>query len=240
MKLAIDQPNYIPWKGYFDLIHDVDLFIFYNDVQYTVRDWRNRNKIITPHGEKWLSIPCGSKRNRLICDVVMWDNAWQKEHYETLRFAYGKAPFWNMYREFIEDVYLGTTWEYLYELDQYMTRVIAEEFLGIKTKFADSRDFQTVGRKHERLLSLVEVVNADIYESGLAARDYMIIPDYTERGIEVRWKSYEGYPDYPQMSDSFNHNVSILDLLFNVGPDAPYYIWGWREETGAMSYEVAK
>ena len=92
MVVAVDQPNYIPWKGYFDLIHDVELFVFYNDVQYTVRDWRNRNKIITPNGEMWLSVPCGNDTHRLICEVEMSDREWQKKHYETLKFAYGRKP----------------------------------------------------------------------------------------------------------------------------------------------------
>jgi len=226
--VAVDQPNYIPWKGYFDLIHDVDLFIFYNDVQYTIRDWRNRNKIITPNGEKWLTIPCGRDRNRLICDVVMQDETWQKEHYKTIRFAYGKSPFWYLYKDFIEDVYLNHSWKYLYEIDQYMIKIISKEYLGIKTEFADSRDYPKYGKKHMKLLSLLDTIAPDVYESGPAAKGYIIPSDYAERGIEIVWKNYDGYPHYPQKSDTFNHNVSILDLLFNVGPDAPYYIWGWR------------
>ena len=79
MRVAVDQPDYLPWKGYFDLIHDVDLFVFYNDVQYTSRDWRSRNKIITGDGEKWLTVPVGTKRSRLICDVKMEDRNWQKK-----------------------------------------------------------------------------------------------------------------------------------------------------------------
>ncbi len=156
MKIAIDQPNYIPWKGYFDLIHDVDLFIFYNDVQYTTRDWRNRNIIITPNGEKWLTIPVGKNTHRLICDVKMENDSWQKNHYEIIKFSYGKAPYFKLYKDFFENCYLGKKWEYLYELDQYLTIEIARRFLGIKTQFADSRDFETHGVKHERLLSLIE------------------------------------------------------------------------------------
>lgn len=238
MILAVNQPNYIPWKGYFDMIHDVDLFVFYNDVQYTTRDWRNRNKIITPHGEKWLTVPCGSDRNRLISEVTLNSDEWQKEHFETLQFAYGRAPFWKLYKDFLEDVYLGRSWEYLYELDQYMIQRISKDFLGIETEFADSRDFQKKGNKHEKLLSLIEGIGAKVYESGPAAKDYMVSSDYAERGIEVRWKDYEGYPEYPQGTEIFSHNVSILDLLFNVGPESPYYIWGWREESGKKSYSL--
>ncbi|MCR5636757.1 MAG: WbqC family protein [Clostridiales bacterium] len=237
MILAIDQPNYIPWKGYFDLINDVDLFIFYNDVQYTTRDWRNRNTIITPNGIQWLTVPVGSNTNRLICDVKINNKSWQRKHYETIRFAYGRTPYFYKYRDFFEDCYLGREWDYLFELDQYLTVEICRQFLGVKTKFADSRDYSTIGKKNERLLSLIENVGGvDIYESGPAAKNYMITKDYKDRGITVRWKEYNGYPEYPQAGTEFTHNVSILDLLFNTGENAPYYIWGWREKKGILSY----
>ena len=238
MVLAIDQPNYIPWKGYFDIIHDVDLFVFYNDVQYTTRDWRNRNKILTPNGEKWLTVPVGNDTRRLIYEVEMADTSWQKNHFDTIRFAYGKAPYFKKYADFLEEVYLKREWKYLYELDQYMTVHIAQDFLGLKTRFADSRDYTTHGVKHEKLLSLIESVgNVSVYESGPAAKNYMIEQDYINEGIEIRWKSYAGYPEYPQNSDVFTHQISILDLLFHVGEEAPYYIWGWREDARACSWE---
>lgn len=237
MIVAIDQPNYIPWKGYFDLIHDVDLFVFYNDVQYTTRDWRNRNKIITPNGEKWLSIPTGSNRDRLICEVKLEDKTWQRKHYETIEFAYSKAPFYKKYKRFFEEIYLGKTWDYLFELDQYLIEHVSKDILGIKTKFVDSRDYPKTGAKHAKLLSLLDSIGGvDIYESGPTAKDYIIPSDYQNKGIELVWKNYSGYPEYPQMSEQFNHQVSIIDLIFNVGEDAPYYIWGWRENNNIPSY----
>ncbi len=232
MIVAVDQPNYIPWKGYFDLIHDVDLFVFYNDVQYTVRDWRNRNKIVTPHGIQWLTIPAGNNRNRQICEVRLNDYEWQKNHFETIKFAYGKAPFYKKYIDFFEDAFLSKRWEYLYELDQYLTIQISTEFLGIKTKFADSRDYEKTGAKHDKLLSLLNSIGGvDTYVSGPAAKSYIQAEDYEKNKINLKWKDYSGYPVYPQLSESFSHEVSIIDLLFNVGEQAPWYIWGWREET---------
>ena len=237
MIVAVDQPNYLPWKGYFDLIHDVDLFVFYNDVQYTVRDWRSRNRIMTPDGLKWLSVPAGSNRNRLICEVKLEDKSWQKKHLETIRFAYSKAPFFSRYFPFFEEVYLGQTWDYLFELNQFLTVAISREFLGIKTRFADSRNFPKQGMKHEKMLSLMDSLgNVDIYESGPAAKDYIIPEDYEKKGIELVWKNYEGYPEYPQLSKEFTHQVSIIDLLFNVGDEAPYYIWGWRKDANIPAY----
>ena len=237
MIVAVDQPNYIPWKGYFDLIHDVDLFVFYNDVQYTTRDWRNRNKIRTPNGEKWLSVPCGKSTHRLICEVTITDTEWQRKHFETIRYAYGNAPYYKWVEPFLIDTYVDKEWEYLYELDQYMTEKIAGDFLGINTRFADSRDYITEGVKHERMLTLLESIGCDIYESGPAAKDYIIAEDYHQKGIELRWKSYDGYPAYKQAGHpDFIHQVSILDLLCNVGEEAPYYIWGWRDDSDYPSW----
>ena len=127
--VAVLQSNYIPWKGYFDIIHDADEFIFYDDVQFTIRDWRNRNKIITPQGEVWLTVPCGSKRSRTILDVRMNNSDWQRKHYKTLEMAYHKAPYFKRYKEFLQFVYLEKRWDYLYELNRFLTKAIYENFL---------------------------------------------------------------------------------------------------------------
>lgn len=239
MRVAVDQPDYLPWKGYFDLIHDVDLFVFYNDVQYTSRDWRSRNKIITGDGEKWLTVPVGTKRSRLICDVKIEDRNWQKKHLETIRFAYARTPFYRKYIPFFEEVYLGRSWEYLFELDRYLTEQISREFLGIQTQFADSRDYPKAGAGHAKLLSLLDSLGeVDVYESGPAARAYILPEDYKAKGIGLAWKNYEGYPAYPQRSEIFTHHVSVIDLLFNTGGDAPYYIWGWREDRKVPSWTM--
>lgn len=228
-KVAVLQSNYIPWKGYFDIIHDVDLFIFHDDLQYTKNDWRNRNKIKTPQGTKWLSIPVGTNEHRLIDEVRMpSDKSWQKKHYLMLKQNYSKTPFFKKYDDFLKDAYLERKWEYLYELDRYMIETISRDFLKIDTKFACSRDLFTEGAKHEKLLSLLKSAKADYYLSGPAAKDYIIAEDYAKAGIELHWKDYSGYPEYTQLYGEFTHNVSILDLLFHVGDKAPYYIWGWR------------
>lgn len=228
-KLAVLQSNYLPWKGYFDIIHDVDEFVFYDEVQFTKNDWRNRNKILTPQGKVWLTVPVGKDEHRRIVDVQIKDSSWQKKHFKTLEMAYHKAPFWKRYEEFLSFVYLEKTWTYLYELNRFLIEHIARDFLDITTKFTDSRDYQTHGVKHERLLSLVKAAKADLYLSGLAAKDYIIAEDYAKENIQLVWKDYSNYPEYRQIGKKFiTHNVSILDLLFNVGDDAPYYVWGWR------------
>jgi hypothetical protein len=228
-RVAVIQSNYIPWKGYFDIIHDVDLFVFYDDVQYTKNDWRNRNRIKTPNGPMWLTIPTGSDIDRLVCEVRLTDTHWASKHWKSLKQVYSVTPHFKRYEAFFQDVYLGRQWEHLSQLNQYLITAISTDLLGVKTAFADSRTYAAQGGKLERLLDLLEKTGAETYVSGPAAQDYIQEERFAEKGIKVIYKSYAGYPEYPQRFPPFEHGVSIVDLLFNVGPDAPHYIWGWRE-----------
>jgi len=230
MRVAIIQSNYIPWKGYFDIIRDVDTFVFLDDVQYTVRDWRSRNRIKTKDGLKWLSVPVGADTRRLIHEVAITDHRWQAEHWTLIEQSYAKTPFFNQYRELFEEFYRGRVWTNLSEMNQYLTRRVARECLGLTTRFRDSREFQVEGRKLDRLLDLIVQTGATSYLSGPSARDYIDAQRFAELGIELAYKDYSGYPEYPQLYPPFEHAVSVLDLLFNVGPDAPDFLWGWRKE----------
>jgi hypothetical protein len=238
-RVAILQSNYIPWKGYFDIIHDVDLFIFYDDVQYTKNDWRNRNRIKAAAGSEWITIPVGSSESRRICDVEISSPAWQAKHWRTLQQNYGRCLHFDRYREYFEHVYLGTTWPNLSDLNQALIRHISHEFLGIEARFGDSREYETGGQKLERLLGLVRRTGAGKYVSGPAAKDYIDPAAFTALGVELAWKDYDGYPEYPQRYPPFEHGVSILDLLFNTGPDAPWFVWGWRDGSAAPQLRVA-
>lgn len=229
-KVAILQSNYIPWKGYFDIIHDVDLFVFYDDVQYTKNDWRNRNKIKTQHGSAWLTIPTGTDLDRLICEVSLPDPRWQKNHYKNFLQYYAKAPFFRLYQPLLEEVYLTRQWSSLSELNQYFIKTIARDCLGVTTEFADSRSYGASGKCLDRLLDLLNKCGATHYVSGPAAQDYIDPSAFAAAGIELSYKDYSGYPEYPQYFPPFDHSVSILDLLFHTGTDAPEYIWGWRKE----------
>jgi hypothetical protein len=226
--VAVIQSNYIPWKGYFDIVHDVDEFVFHDDLQYTKGDWRNRNRLKTPEGPRWITVPCGTDERRRICDVRLVDHAWQREHWRKIRQYYSKAPGFERYRGFFEDFYLGREWENLSEMNQHLVRRIASDLLGIPTVFSDSRQYAPAGAKQERLLDLLRKAGATTYVSGPSAKSYIDPSRFEEAGIELVWKDYAGYPEYPQFHPPFAHDVSILDLLFQVGPDAPGYIWGWR------------
>jgi len=226
-RVAILQSSYIPWKGYFDIIHDVDEFVFLDDVQYTKRDWRTRNRIKTEHGVAWLTIPVGGHRDRKICDVEL-PASWAAEHWRRIEASYSRAPHFDDYRSLLEDVYVRRKWRLLSELNQFLIRTIASDILGIRAQFRESRELGASGRGQERILEIVERAGADGYVSGPSAKAYLEPERFAERGIELTWKSYDGYPEYPQLHPPFAHDVTILDLLFHTGSAAPWYIWGWR------------
>lgn len=226
-RVAILQSNYIPWKGYFDIIHDVDEFIFLDDVQYTKHDWRNRNRIKTPSGPAWLTIPVGQSQSRLICEVELPATDWLRRHWQRIEASYSSAPHFEAYRPCFEKIYLHRTWQRLSDFNQQLIQTISQ-WLGITTRFRDSRELALDGRKQDRVLEILELVDADVYVSGPAARDYLDPQRVADTGVELRWKDYGGYPEYPQLHPPFVHEVTVLDLLFHTGPDAAHYIWGWR------------
>ena len=219
--VAILQSNYIPWKGYFDIIAAADLFVFYDDRPFTKNDWRNRNRIVTGSGPRWLTIPCGRPRDRLICEVELEDPSWQARHWKTLSQEYGRSQFFSRYASFFEQVYLGTVWTNLSALNQHLIRHISREFLGLGTRFEDSRRYAVTGQKAERVLNLLDAIGGVTeYLSGPTARDYLDPQAFAERDIRLTWMDYSNYPVYRQHQDSFTHEVSILDLLFQEGPRA--------------------
>ncbi len=234
--IAVLQSNYLPWKGYFDIIHDVDEFVFYDEVQYTKNDWRNRNRIYTQSGLRWLTLPCGYDLNRRIDEVKLKNELdWARDHLNKLKEAYRKAPHFGRYIGFFEMIYLERKWTHLSELNRFLIQAIAQDFLGIQTAFTDSARYGATGDKNQRLLNLLVKAGADRYVSGPAAKSYIDEDAFAAKGIELVWKDYGGYPAYPQGHEPFEHGVSVVDLLFNVGEQAPWYIWGWRD---ALSHSV--
>lgn len=229
-RVAILQSNYIPWKGYFDIIHDVDTFIFYDDVQYTTNDWRNRNRIKTASGPQWLTIPVGKHMHRRICEVPLpADPAWAEVHWRRIERAYQDAPYFQFYRAFFEAVYMARRWSSLSEFNQAVVQAVSRDLLGLTTQFARSTDYTLAGTKGDRVIDLLKQAGATHYVSGPAARSYLTDDRLAVEGLAVTWKDYTGYPEYAQLHGAFQHDVSILDLLFHTGPAASEYIWGWRQ-----------
>ncbi|GAA0688750.1 WbqC family protein [Marinobacterium maritimum] len=224
-KVAILQSNYIPWKGYFDLINTVDEFIVYDEVQYTKRDWRNRNKIKGPEGLQWLSVPVEvkGKFHQKICDVRITDKAIFKKHWMTINQFYRKAEFYKDYSDVFEEYYLGSTSDYISEINISLIRRI-NNILGIETKISSSRDYIFSGGKTEKIIEICKQSGADIYLSGPAAKGYFDTDMAEKEGIKVEWFDYSGYPEYRQLYGRFVHGVTILDLIFNEGPNAVCYM----------------
>jgi hypothetical protein len=235
-KVAIIQSNYIPWKGYFDIIHDVDLFVFLDDVQMTKRDWRTRNKIKTPRGTEWLTVPVKGGRQQLIADTEIAPGNWQAEHLKSLRANYGRSPFFRDYGALLGWIY-GEAHTNLSEFNRQTTRLICE-ILGIKTALLCTVGWDIPGTKSERIINICQRLGATVYVSGPSARDYIVEDEFREANVELRFKEYVGYPEYPQLFPPFDHAVTILDLLFNCGPQSSYHIWGWRESAAPVIESV--
>lgn len=227
-RVAVIQSNYMPWKGYFDIIHDVDLFVFYDCVQYTKNDWRSRNIIKSSTGLQWLSVPCGLDISRRICDVEIKNDKWAVKHWKTLLMNYSKAPYFKMYSSVLEALYLGKSWKLLSDFNHTAIKLIATKLLNIDTEFRSSLDYDLKGVKTDRLIDLLRKTGAKTYVSGPSAVNYLDTKQFSENSIELVYKDYFGYPEYEQLYPPFEHGVSILDLLFNTGKKAPYYIWKWR------------
>lgn len=219
-KIAILQSNYIPWKGYFDLIRSVDEFVLYDDMQYTKNDWRNRNLIKTQNGPAWLTIPVRQESlAQTIRETRIADPRWATRHWKSIAQNYARAAYFPEYRDFFEELYRTAREEYLSEVNRRFL-VAINSLLGISTTIRCSSEFTLAPGKSERLLELCKTLGATTYLSGPAARDYLDVAIFTETGIEVEWMDYSGYPEYPQLFPPFAHGVSIVDLLFNQGKNA--------------------
>ncbi len=225
-KVASVQSNYIPWKGYFDMINLVDEFILYDHVQYTKGDWRNRNKIKTQHGMKWLTIPV--KHNLLqkikIKETVVNDSRWNHKHWKSIVQNYSKVKYFHIYRELFEELYLGQREVLLSQINYRFLTAICQ-ILGINTKLSWSMDYQLIeGDKTGRVIDLCKQAGATEFICGPKAKAYINEELFKSEGIVLRYMDYSGYPEYRQLFPPFEHNVSIIDIIFNEGPDAPKYM----------------
>jgi len=228
--VAVIQSNYIPWKGYFDILNLADEFIIYDSVQYTRRDWRNRNRIKTPNGPGWLTVPVKVKGKYLqrIVETEVSEPEWAQRHWSTLRHNYARAPFFEAYRSELEELYLGCGESFLTAINERFIRGVCR-LLGITTRISRSSDGEGAGDKTERLVQLCSDVGATEYVSGPAARSYLDRRRFERAGIAVSYMDYSGYPEYPQLFAPFEHGVTVLDLLLNTGPDARRYMKSFPE-----------
>lgn len=228
MKCVILQPSYVPWRGYFHQIQKADIFVFYDDVQYDVDGWRNRNKIKTPQGTEWLTLPVVTKgvhtQHRTIREVeFVPGNRWVTKHLRTLRQNYQRAPHFDRYFSTIEEYYLRPVCNFS-DFVIGLTVLLARELGITHTRFIRSSSLTSQGAKTDRLLSLLTQIGCTHYISGPAAQAYLEPEKFSAVGMGLEFMRYN-YPPYPQLHGVFEPQVSILDLLFNTGPESANYIW---------------
>jgi len=224
-KVAILQSNYIPWKGYFDLISNVDEFILYDEMQYTRRDWRNRNKIKTPQGLQWLTVPVKSKGNYLqkIYEIEIDGQSWSENHWKSLVQNYKNAPYFLEIKAWLGPIYNDMTFTHISNLNRYLIDAICS-YLKIQTKITSSLEYSLIDGKTERLVDLCRQANGSHYVSGPSAKKYINQEFFTNYSIALCWFDYDNYQVYPQLWGNFIHEVTILDLLFNCGDKSINYM----------------
>ncbi|MBC7405127.1 MAG: WbqC family protein, partial [Cytophaga sp.] len=193
----------------------------YDDMQYTRRDWRNRNQIKTPQGVQWLTVPVQvkGKYEQKIRDTEINGSDWAATHWKALTQNYRRAPHFDEIAAWLESLYLVESYTYLSPLNRRFIEAVCN-YLGIKTIIRSSCDYTLVDGKTERLADLCVQAGGTEYISGPAARDYVQTSVFTDLGITLTWFDYTGYSKYPQLWGEFTHEVTILDLLFNCGKDA--------------------
>lgn len=224
-KVIITQSNYIPWKGYFDNIAQCDVFVVYDDMQYTKRDWRNRNYIKTAQGLKWLTIPVEVKGKyfQSINQTIISEIDWNVSHCMQLKHNYNKAPYFKEFYPWVEDLYKQASFKTLTEINVHFLKSICS-FLEIKTEFMDSRDFKLIEGKTERLVSICKDLGATDYYTGPSAKNYMDESLFFKENIGIKYFDYSGYHEYPQLNPPFEHGVCIWDIIFNTGTNAKNYL----------------
>jgi hypothetical protein len=222
MILAVHQPQYIPWLGYFDKIRKSDAFVFLDKVQYKGREFQNRNKIRTKDGWIWLSVPVVAKGlgRQEIYDVKV-DNSfgWQKEHLASLRAWYGRSEFFEKHFPFFEELY-GKEWESLSDLSVSIIMYMLKE-LSISTPLYFESKLDIKSKKTDRIIEICGKLKADTYLSGIGGKEYLEEGRFAEAGLKLAYQEFK-HPVYRQQfmkdKDDFIPYMSTLDLLFNEGP----------------------
>ena len=219
---VILQSSYVPWRGVFDLMARSDVFVFYDEVQYTKRDWRNRNRVVGAQGPRWLTIPVeqAGRYDQTIEETRIADPSWADKHLSTLRHAYARTDGFAGLFPLLERLYAEAAGEpYLATVNRAFLMGVARH-LGIETRFVSSSDVPGPSGQTERLVGLCEALGATAYLSGPSARSYLDEALFREAGIDVAWMRYPDYPAYEQPG-GYEPAVSVLDALMRA-PDADH------------------
>lgn len=220
MQIAVLQPSFIPWLGYFDQIARTDAFVFLDDVQYTRRDWRNRNRIRTPSGWMWLTVPVqtrGKFDQSLLETRIDHSTDWRTKHLQALRHNYARAPYFDLVFPELENTYKKDS-AMLVDFCLEMLAVI-NKMLGLQPVTHRSSELNIEGQKADKILSICKALNADEYLTGDLARDYLDASEFGSQNISLKYQNYV-HPEYRQHHPEFYSHLSVVDLLFNEGPDS--------------------
>lgn len=225
-RIAILQSNYIPWKGYFDIINSVDEFVIYDEAQYTKRDWRNRNLIKAREKLLWLTIPvkCKGRYFQKIHETEVANHSWTDKHFDTIRYNYISSLYFDTYSDLFKELYLqAKELELLSDVNLLFISKI-NSILGIKTKISSSQDYRFSGDSNDKIIQICKESGANEYLTGPAAIAYIDTAKFSYNDIKIFYVDYSGYPEYRQLFGYFQHNVSIVDLILNEGPDAASFM----------------
>jgi hypothetical protein len=228
MKVGIIQSNFLPWRGYFDFIRETDLFIVHDDLQFTKGDWRNRNKIKTPRGVEWITVPVHYRHTSQSIEETQVDYStpWVLKMLNRIRESYRRAPCFEPYFSELADLLIQPAAS-ISDLNLRLINWVCSRF-EIDTPIKMSRDYKPQGAKTERLIGILQQVKATTYLSGPAAKTYLLPELFNQAGIQLEYKQYE-YPEYDQLYSPFESKVSVIDLLFMKGKDAIIYM-GTKEK----------
>ncbi len=223
MKIAILQPGYLPWLGFFDQMQQVDTFVLYDDVQYDKNGWRNRNRIKTSQGVQWLTVPVltSGRKKPLIKDVLIDNHTdWRGRHLKSIKQNYSRAPFFGDYIEILEKVY-SQWWKYLLDVDVAFVLAL-RMILTVKTEIKYSSDMDVVtDNREQRLIEICRKLGADELLEGSVGRDYLEEANtelFNRNGIRITYQDYQ-HPVYSQLYGDFQSHLSVVDLLMNEGPE---------------------
>ena len=218
MIVAIHQPQFMPWLGYFDKMDRADAFVLLDNVQYKKSEWQNRNRIKTAQGKQWLTVPVRFKFPAPIAEVEV-NNAenWRNKHWQALRTHCARAPHWERIGAVLEEFY-QRDWCMLAELNQVSLEWL-KEYMGVETPLYLASEMDLSAEPTQRLVDICKIVGAGTYLSGVDGAKYMQMELFAEAGIEVIFQQYD-HPTYSQLFGAFESHLSALDLAINCGPDS--------------------
>lgn len=224
-RIFISQSNYIPWKGFFDTLACSDIYVLYDDMQYTRRDWRNRNRIKTSNGLKWLTIPVEvkGKYHQKIKDTRISDPLWNEKHWDILHQNYRNAPCYKDISDWLKPLYLNCKHLFLSEINYHFISGI-NNYLGIETELKFSSEFSLHEERTLRLVNICEELQANDYITGPSAKNYIDNEPFKDKNISLTFMDFENYSEYDQLYPPFEHSVTILDLLFQKGSKASHFM----------------